>query len=346
MSQQLKDNYKDAKKAFESASDTDKAAFETLYKTAKHAYKNSKKNNDIPVDSSITDEDAIAKANAAFFEAETPVDSLSATNSTTATTTTTATTATSDSEDVPIKKKRKRKRKKKNGEESTQQQATGEERKFHSMGKALETESLTIFVGGISYDATEDDLSDFFSDCGKINSVRVPKYQDSGKPRGYAHIDFATEDGVKKALAKNRSTHMGRYLDIKLANRKRSGLDFDVSEKPPGCKTVFIKNLPYDTNEKEVFSSFQFCGKITEVRLVKWQHTNKLKGIGYVQFQKEESAEIAVKKRGEIKVGGRAVLVDFEGGKPKASYRDTEGRSYAKTNSFSNKRARSTGPKM
>jgi RNA recognition motif-containing protein len=137
---------------------------------------------------------------------------------------------------------------------------------------------------------------------------------------------------------------MGRYLDIKIANRKRSGGDFDVSEKPPNCKTIFIKNLPYDTNEKEVHAAFQFCGKISQVRLVKWQHTNKLKGIGYVEFVKEESAEIAVKKRNDIQVGNRAVLVDFEGGKPKASYRDSEGKSYAKTNSFQNKRRR--GPAM
>ena len=74
------------------------------------------------------------------------------------------------------------------------------------------------------------------------------------------------------------------------------------------------------------------------------QHTNKLKGIGYVEFVKEESAEIAVKKRNDIQVGNRAVLVDFEGGKPKASYRDSEGKSYAKTNSFQNKRRR--GPAM
>ena len=47
---------------------------------------------------------------------------------------------------------------------------------------------------------------------------------------------------------------------------------------------------------------------------MRWGHTNKLKGIGYVQFEKEESAVIAVKKRGEIRVGSRSVQIDFEGG--------------------------------
>ena len=364
----LKETYKAAKAAWNSAESNDginaseKEQLHNEWKIAKRAYKKSKKtdNNDdddsgsLPVFTSVpsvakedvNEEDVIAQANAAFFEAENPVDQAP---------TASDNSVTNGDETTSQKKKRKRKRKRKgasdesdsNGKSLPAASLTGEERKFHSMGKKLEVETLTVFVGGISYDATEEDLSDFFASCGKINSVRVPKYQDSGKPRGYAHIDFATEEGVKKAIAKNRERMMGRYLDIKIANRRRSGGDFDVSEKPPGCTTIFIKNLPYDTNEKEVFESFQFCGKISEVRLVKWQHTNKLKGIGYVQFQKEESAEIAVKKRAEIQVGGRSVMIDFEGGKPKASYRDTEGRAYKKTNSFSNKRARSTnGPKL
>ena len=106
-----------------------------------------------------------------------------------------------------------------------------------------------------------------------------------------------------------------------------------------------MKNLPYDTKESEVFEAFQFCGKIVEVRLVRWGHTNKLKGIGYVQFEKEDSAVIAVKKRGEIRVGGRSVQIDFEGGAPKASFRDADGGSW-KRNSFTNsrKRQRRAGP--
>ena len=213
-------------------------------------------------------------------------------------------------------------------------------RQMKSTGNSLESAERTVFVGGISYDANEDDLREFFEDCGQIAGVRMPRYQDSGKPRGYAHIDFESNGAVQKAVAKDKQRMMGRYLDVKIANRRRHGGDYDVSERPAGCRTVFVKNLPYDTKDAEVFASFQFCGKITEVRLVRWGHTNKLKGIGYVEFENEESAVIAVKKRGEIKVGGRSVQIDFEGGAPKASYRDADGSAWKQKTSFRNKRRR------
>jgi nucleolin len=341
----LKTAYLDARDAFNAAAagaagagSAEVAALEKIYKSAKKAYKRAKKG-------SAGKESGGAQAEEKEEEEEEEEVQSSAQKSPAAAAEVAADAA------PAAKKRRKRKRKKKGG---ASEEAGGTPigaptdavpasdgvRQFKSMGNKLEAAERTAFVGGISYDANEDDLREFFSDCGTLTSVRVPRYQDSGKPRGYAHIEFSTDEGLRTAMAKNKQRMMGRYLDIKVANRRRTGGDFDVSERPAGCRTVFVKNLPYDTKDAEVFASFQFCGKIAEVRLVRWGHTNKLKGIGYVQFEKEESAVIAVKKRGEIRVGGRSVQIDFEGGAPKASYRDAEGSAWKKNSFSKNKRPR------
>jgi hypothetical protein len=49
-----------------------------------------------------------------------------------------------------------------------------------------------------------------------------------------------------------------------------------------------------------------------------------------VDFVKEESAEIAVKKQGTIRVKGRLVAIDYESGKPKGSFRTEDGRNWKK----------------
>ena len=58
----------------------------------------------------------------------------------------------------------------------------------------------TIYIEGLPYDSNEDDVSRFFESCGKIQSVRLPKWHDSGRLRGYGHVEFLTLESVKKAL--------------------------------------------------------------------------------------------------------------------------------------------------
>ena len=239
------------------------------------------------------------------------------------------------------KRKRKRKRKRKSAPTDMDSifgssEAVGAKRAGGNDDDDTSSDIQTVYVAGVSYDAAEEDLADFFKECGKVVEVRLPRYQDSGKPMGYAHVDFDSSDAIDNALKLNKSRMMGRYLDISKANARKTAT-FRPSARPAGCKTVFIKNLPYDTNESQVQAAFQFCGKIASVRLVRWNHTGKLKGIGYVDFRREESAEIAVKKRHEIKVGGRPLIVDFESGKPKASFRSADGVQWSKLEQAQNK---------
>jgi RNA recognition motif-containing protein len=37
--------------------------------------------------------------------------------------------------------------------------------------------------------------------------------------------------------------------------------------RPAGCRTVFVKNLPYECEEADVTESFMVCGKISKVNL-------------------------------------------------------------------------------
>jgi RNA recognition motif-containing protein len=43
--------------------------------------------------------------------------------------------------------------------------------------------------------------------CGKVLEVRMPRYHDSGRPRGYAHLDFKKAVGLEKAMGLNGKEH-------------------------------------------------------------------------------------------------------------------------------------------
>jgi|LauGreDrversion4_2_1035121.scaffolds.fasta_scaffold3904442_1 RNA recognition motif-containing protein len=57
-----------------------------------------------------------------------------------------------------------------------------------------------IFVSGIPYDTTEDQLKEIFAPCGLIKIIKLPKYQDSGRNIGYAHIYFKKSKSAEKVF--------------------------------------------------------------------------------------------------------------------------------------------------
>ncbi len=90
-------------------------------------------------------------------------------------------------------------------------------------------------MGGLSYDADEDAIRELFGGCGEILSCRVPKFGDSGRPKGMAFVEFASAESVDKALELNGSSHMNRYIKVNIFSSSKSGGDRkNPSDKPEG----------------------------------------------------------------------------------------------------------------
>ena len=71
--------------------------------------------------------------------------------------------------------------------------------------------------------------------------------------------------------------------------------------QPKNCTTLFVKNVPYSTDEDSVLEFFSSFGDVENVRLARWNHTQQLKGFGYVQFAHPSTANKAFRvaeKRG------------------------------------------------
>ena len=74
---------------------------------------------------------------------------------------------------------------------------------------------MKIYVGNLSYDATEDDLRGLFGAHGQVESVAVIKDQYSGRSRGFGFVEM-TEKGEGEAAiaALNGTEHRGRKLNV------------------------------------------------------------------------------------------------------------------------------------
>lgn len=75
-------------------------------------------------------------------------------------------------------------------------------------------EDNSVYVGQVDYEATPEELQAHFISCGVINRVTILCDKFTGRPKGYAYIEFASKEGASTAVSLNDSTFRGRKLKV------------------------------------------------------------------------------------------------------------------------------------
>ena len=235
-------------------------------------------------------------------------------------------------DDAAARKRRKKEKKERQKAKAAAAEATPVAAPAPAPAPVDDEAARTVYCEGLRYDEAEDDVRAFFEAHGAIKELRLPRYQDSGRLRGYGHVEYESANSAAAALKASGSSLGGRYVTIQPSKAKDQAT-WTPRPRPDGCRTIFVKNLPYDIPSDALRRSFEKFGKINDVRLAVHNHTQRQKGFGYVTFVKETSAEAAVRGQGAVQVRGRAVYVDYDapGGGPKASFRAATGQPWAKT---------------
>jgi cold-inducible RNA-binding protein len=57
-----------------------------------------------------------------------------------------------------------------------------------------------LFVGNLSFQATEEDLRELFAQAGNVETVRIITDQFTGRPRGFGFVEMATKEEAQKAV--------------------------------------------------------------------------------------------------------------------------------------------------
>lgn len=93
--------------------------------------------------------------------------------------------------------------------------APNPEKRAKAFGDAASPPSLVLFVGNVSFDATEDAIWEAFGDHGEILSVRVPTDRDTQRPKGFAYVEFSSQDSATKAYEAMQGSELaGRALRL------------------------------------------------------------------------------------------------------------------------------------
>ena len=81
---------------------------------------------------------------------------------------------------------------------------------------------MKIYVGNLSYDATDSELNAVFSEFGEVSSANVIKDKHSGRSRGYGFVEMPNDSEANEAIkALDDSPLQGRNIRVNQARPRR-----------------------------------------------------------------------------------------------------------------------------
>ena len=80
-----------------------------------------------------------------------------------------------------------------------------------------------LFIGGLSWDTTDEGLRQAFASYGEITEAKVITDRDTGRSRGFGFVTFAQNEDAKSAISKMDGTNLdGKTIKVNEAQEKSS----------------------------------------------------------------------------------------------------------------------------
>ncbi|KAK7961196.1 RNA recognition domain-containing protein [Apiospora saccharicola] len=193
-------------------------------------------------------------------------------------------------------------------------------------------ENRTLFVRSLPTSATDESLTEFFSNYFPVKHATVVKDRATKASRGYGFVTFTdAEDAIEARKKLNNQALDGKKITLDVAEARQrkpkataepSGVatetasrkeqrvaDLAEARKPQNAKLI-VRNLPWSIKTPEQLSAlFQRHGKVKYADVP--QSKGKLAGFGFVTFRRHKHAELAMEGENGTIVDGRPIAVDW-----------------------------------
>ncbi|MBE9177598.1 RNA-binding protein [Oculatella sp. LEGE 06141] len=82
---------------------------------------------------------------------------------------------------------------------------------------------MTIYIGNLSFQATEEDIKEVFSEYGKVSRISLPTDRETGRKRGFAFVELEDESTEDNAISElDGAEWLGREIRVNKAKPRES----------------------------------------------------------------------------------------------------------------------------
>ncbi|XP_062871256.1 heterogeneous nuclear ribonucleoprotein A1-like [Trichomycterus rosablanca] len=199
-----------------------------------------------------------------------------------------------------------------------------------------------LFIGGLSFETTDDSLRSYFEQWGTLTDCVVMKDPNTKRSRGFGFVTYSCVEEVDAAMEARPHKVDGRLVEPKRAvSREDSNKPFAHTT----VKKIFVGGIKEDTEEEHLRDYFTEFGKIEAVEIMVDRNTGTKRGFAFVTFddhdavdriviqkyhtinghnsevrkalskQEMQNSSMNIRGRGGGSFGGRYGNNDFEGGR-------------------------------
>uniref|UniRef100_A0A3Q0SUS0 Heterogeneous nuclear ribonucleoprotein A1 pseudogene 48 n=1 Tax=Amphilophus citrinellus TaxID=61819 RepID=A0A3Q0SUS0_AMPCI len=160
---------------------------------------------------------------------------------------------------------------------------------------AKEPEQLRkLFIGGLSFETTEESLRAHFEQWGTLTDCVVMRDPNSKRSRGFGFVTYSSVREVDEAMKARPHKVDGRVVEPKRAVSRED------SNKPGAhltVKKIFVGGIKEDTEEYHIREYFEKYGKIECIDIMEERSTGKKRGFCFVTFDDHDTVDKIVAQK-------------------------------------------------
>eukprot|EP00088_Acartia_fossae_P017391 TRINITY_DN1986_c1_g1_i1.p1 TRINITY_DN1986_c1_g1~~TRINITY_DN1986_c1_g1_i1.p1 ORF type:complete len:407 (+),score=76.48 TRINITY_DN1986_c1_g1_i1:102-1322(+) len=150
-------------------------------------------------------------------------------------------------------------------------------------GEDVPNDPGKMFIGGLSWQTTPENVREYFSKYGEVAEVMVMKDPATRRSRGFGFITFSNASSVQQVLAISNHTIDGKVVEPKVAVPRKTNPKLVLR-----TKKIFVGGLSATTSLEDIKAYFEQFSKVKESMLAIDKVTNRHRGFGFVTFDNEE----------------------------------------------------------
>lgn len=151
-----------------------------------------------------------------------------------------------------------------------------------------------LFIGGLSFETTDDSLREHFEQWGKLTDCVVMRDPQTKRSRGFGFVTYSCVEEVDAAMCARPHKVDGRVVEPKRAVSREDSVK-------PGAhltvKKIFVGGIKEDTEEYHLRDYFESYGKIETIEVMEDRQSGKKRGFAFVTFDDHDTVDkIVVQK--------------------------------------------------